>query len=164
MERDAVTSYTPGKGSHTASDIRQDGASPDGSRRPAKWYVLLVLPWLLAVLLSVSSSRTHDAVAARQRTVRGTITGHEPSNHDRYAYAFTLNGKPYHGWEIPQRHAFQIGQTVTVYYDPRNPSTSALTDFADQSADDLGPVPLLVAGLIAIGVFLMDQWRRRGLA
>lgn len=131
------------------------------ARRPSLWYALICVPWILGVVLSLNSSRTHDKIAARQQTTAGRITAHEPSNHDRYGYAFSVGGKDYSGWEIPQRSALQIGQTVTVYYDSTDPSTSALTAFGKQSADDTGPVPLLMLGSLGIVVLTIYQWRRR---
>src|SRR5580658_10285424 len=69
------------------------------------------------------------AVAKREQTVLGTSIAHEPANHNRYRYSFSVDGKPYSGWESPRKEEPHIGQQLTVYYDPADPATNALTDF-----------------------------------
>ena len=93
-------------------------------------------------------------VAQREKTTNGSITAHEPTNHNRYGYSFSVDGKPYSGWEIPRNKELHIGQQLTIFYDPIDPTKNAITDFADLEMDSLGPVPLLLFGIGAIALFI----------
>ena len=101
------------------------------------------------------------AIAARQQSTPGTITAHEPSNHDRYGYVYSLDGKAYHGWEIPQRTEYKIGEQVTVYYDPTDPTRGSLAGFEELSLREFGPVPFLLLGTAVI-VFIFYKRRKLG--
>jgi hypothetical protein len=63
-------------------------------------------------------------------------------------------------WEIPHRDEWKLGERVVVYYDPKEPSTSSLIDFADRADDDIGPMPLLFAGIVGFIGFIFYQRRR----
>ena len=88
------------------------------------------------------------------------ITTHEPANHDSYGYVFTVDNKSYTGSQSPKANELAIGKKITVYYDPQNPRKNALTDFRDLSADDLGPVPLLLLGIGAVALFIRHRRRK----
>lgn len=119
-------------------------------RRPSWWNLLIVLPWVLGAVLAIHTWAVDRAVAEREQTVVGTITAHEPANHNRYGYSFSVHGRPYSGWESPRKEEPHIGQRVTVFYDPNNPATSALTDFKDLKVESLGPLPLILLGVGAV--------------
>jgi hypothetical protein len=97
--------------------------------------------------------------AQREKITNGTITAHEPANHNRYGYSFSVNGKSYSGWESPRKEEPHVGQQVTVFYDPIDPTKNALTDFTDLETDSLGPVPILLFGIGAVALFI--RYRRR---
>jgi len=99
-------------------------------------------------------------VAKRERTVLGTITAHQPANHNRYGYTFSLNGQSYSGWETPRKEEPLIGQLVTVYYDPADPTQNALTDFAELKIESLGPLPVLLLGIGGLVFFVLQRGRR----
>jgi len=98
-------------------------------------------------------------VAQREKTTWGKITAHERDNHNRYGYTFSLGGKPFTGWETPQENELEIGQHVLVYYDPLDPRNNALTDFAELSAQNLEPVPIMLLGIGGVAFFI--AYRRR---
>jgi len=104
---------------------------------------------------------TDREVAERERTVLGTITAHEPANHNRYGYTFSLNGQSYSGWETPRKQEPLIGQLVTVYYDPTDPTQNALTDFAELKIESLGPLPVLLLGIGGLAFFIRHRRRSR---
>jgi uncharacterized protein DUF3592 len=109
--------------------------------------LLIISPWVIGAAFSLHEWRTDRAIALRQLTTFGTILTHEPANHDRYGYAFSVNGKSYRGWHTPYgSDQAVIGQGVTVYYDPLNPNSSALVDYGVLARRRLGPVPLELAG------------------
>jgi Protein of unknown function (DUF3592) len=103
------------------------------------------------------------AVAARQQTTSGTIVAHEPSNHDRYGYTFSVNQKTYSGWQVPYNDVqFTVGQVVTVHYDPLDPTNSALVGFSEFDGVE-GPVLLLFAAIpfVALIEFLRRRAKRK---
>lgn len=126
---------------------------------PSWWNLLVVLPWTLGVVLAIHECTTDRMVAPREKTAGGRIIAHEPANHNRYGYSFSVNGKPYSGWESPGKDKSRIGQSVTVFYDPLDPTRNALTDFADLEINSLGPVPLLLFGIGTVALFI--RYRRR---
>jgi hypothetical protein len=123
------------------------------------WNLLVVLPWAFGLILSIHDWKINREIAQREQVTRGTITTHEPSNHNRYGYVFSVGGKSYTGWESPRRNEFEISKEVRVYFDPNDPAKNALTEFNDRSIQSLGPVPLLMIGIG--GVALVILLRRR---
>jgi hypothetical protein len=93
---------------------------------PSWWNLLVTLPWSVGLVLLVDSGISDRMIAKRQRTTQGSITAHEPANHNRYGYVFSVNGKSYTGWESPRKDELQIGKQVLVYYDPSDPAKNAL--------------------------------------
>jgi hypothetical protein len=126
---------------------------------PSWWNLLIVLPWGLGVALAIHEWSVDRTVAKREKITNGTITGHEPANHNRYGYSFSVNGKSYSGWESPRKEEPHIGQQVTVFYDPVDPTKNALTDFAELETNSLGPVSMLLLGMGAVALFI--RYRRR---
>ena len=131
---------------------------------PSRWAYLLLAPWLIGVVFMIYQWRHFDDVAARQRNVEGTIVAHEPQNHDRYGYAFGVSGKPYRGWDSPVSRSLALGERVQVFYDPADPETNALTEFAERSRNAFGPVPLVVFASIGLfgAIFIVRRQARLG--
>jgi hypothetical protein len=102
----------------------------------------------------------------RQQMTIGTITGHEASNHNQYRYTFTFSGKQYNGLSQSPTDTTEIGERMTVYFDPRNPDTNSLEDFSAASKREGNPLPILfigVAGVAGLIVFSKARNRRRTL-
>ena len=97
-------------------------------------------------------------VASREQSTTGTVVSHEPRNHNRYGYKFQVSGQDYAGSETPLKAEPKIGQSVTVYFDPMNPTENALTDFAELGdrlfASGIGV--LIFSGLFVGLVLLFD--------
>jgi hypothetical protein len=127
---------------------------------PSWWNLLVVLPWVLGLAFLIQEARTESQIAGRQQTTSGMVTAHEPSNHNRYGYRFQVNGKTYDGWQSPGNDELAIGKQVIVFYDPQNPTRSALTDFHDLSISSLGPVPMLLFGIGGVALFILNKRRR----
>ncbi len=138
-----------------------DSRIRDAERRwtnPSWWNLLVALPWVLGVIFLLHDWKADRAIATRQRTTQGVITSHEPANHNRYRYTFSVEGKTFGGWESPKKEELEIGKQVVVYYDPRNPNKNALTDFGELGLSSLGPVPTMLFG---VGVLVWYIGRRR---
>jgi Protein of unknown function (DUF3592) len=128
---------------------------------PSWLNLLIVLPCTLGVVLAIHEWVVDRTVAQREKTTDGRITAHEPANHNRYGYSFSVSGESYSGWESPRKEEPHIGQQVTVFYDPADPTKNALTDFAELETDSLGPVPMLLFGIGSVALFIRYR-RRRG--
>lgn len=114
--------------------------------RPLSWWNLAALtPFLLLAILSIHSAWNDARIAKRQQTTIGTIDGHDPPNHDRYSYRFSVNGHQFTGWAYPSKRDFFVGQQIVVYYDPTQPSENSAYDFTDVSP----------GGVVFIGFLLM---------
>jgi hypothetical protein len=99
-------------------------------------------------------------IATREQTTQGVITAHEPENHNRFGYLFTVNGKSFTGWESPGKDGLEIGRAILVYYDPVNPNKNALTEFGDRGLNSLGPVPILLFGIGAVAWYITARRRK----
>ena len=125
---------------------------------PPWWYAFVTLPWLLGVAVWGVQARKDSVRASRQRTTAGVITAHDPGNHNSYEYTYSVGGRTFRAWEIPHSVEWRIGEQVLVYYDPREPGASSLVDFGERSAEDAGPIPLLLVGIG--GILAYVGWQR----
>ena len=127
---------------------------------PSWWNLLVVLPWAIGAIVFVQEWKVDRDIALREQTAQGLITTYEPSNHNRYGYVFTVNGKNFTGWESPKNEELGIGKRVVVYYDPRNPNKNALTEFRDLGMTVLGPLPSMLFGIGAVAWYIGRRRRR----
>jgi hypothetical protein len=95
---------------------------------PSWWHLLVVLPWTIGVIFFIYQWNVYQDIAVREETTHGVINAHEPENHNRYGYVFSVNGKSFSGWESPVKEGLEISKQVLVYYDPIDPNKNALTD------------------------------------
>ena len=125
------------------------------------WRMLIIAALLIIGVTFFTYGWYADRVVARrEQTTSGTIVAHEPSNHDRYGYTFSVNNQTYSGWQVPyDRDQFAVGQVVTVHYDPLNPSNSALVEYHELSYRALAPVPLLIAIILFLVLFMFERRR-----
>ena len=134
------------------------------ARRPVRlswWTMLVVSPMIIGIVFGIYMARGNWAIAKRQQTAYGTISAHQPSNHDRYQYTFLADGRPYTGSETRAKNELELGQRVLVYYDPANPAQNALTDFAVFGDRNLIPIPLFLisAAVMAMVIALTRRFR-----
>ena len=128
--------------------------------RPPWRMLIIIAPFMIGTVFFLYGWYSDRVVARRQQTTSGTIVVHEPANHDRYGYTFNVNQKTYSGWQMPyDDKQFTVGQVVTVHYDPLDPNNSALVDYNELSFRALSPVPLLVAGMLFVAVFIFVRRR-----
>jgi len=135
-------------------------------RHPSWWNLLIFVPWALGSGWLIHESAVDRAVAGREKTARGTIAAHEPANHNRYGYAFSVNGKTYRGWDGSEKQAPRMGKQVLVYYDPHDPATNALTSFAELEGQCIGPVLFMFLGVVGVAIFIAhrrrENWPKKG--
>jgi hypothetical protein len=108
----------------------------------------------MGMSLLINQWRVDRDIAARERTVQGVINAHEPANHNRYGYVFSVRGKSFSGWQSPGKEGLEIGKQVLVYYDPIDPDKNARTEFQDLGTNALGPVPLMLFGIGAVAWYI----------
>lgn len=125
---------------------------------PSWWNLLIALPWIIGLVVLISSSVSGQAIASREQTTYGIIRNHEPENHNRFGYQFFVNGKSFTGWQIPMGE-FTIGQRVLVYYDPLDPTKSSLDSFAGAIDRSLGPAFFCAVGATAVVVIIFVRRR-----
>jgi hypothetical protein len=130
---------------------------------PPSWRNLFItLPWAIGLVFFLYSSASDHRVAGREQIAYGTIRTHEPANHNRFGYAFSVGGKSYTGWQIPISE-YSIGQPVRVYYDPIDPTKSSLNSFSESSDRILGPSLFCAFGIVAVVlvIYLMRRDHER---
>jgi hypothetical protein len=140
-----------------------DRGMRDAERRwanPSWWNLLVVLPWTLGMVLFIHDWKVDKQIAGREQTTQGVIITHEPANHNRYGYMFSVNGKTFNGWESPKKEELAIGKQVVVYFDPRDPNKNALTDFGELGLSSLDPLPFMLFGIGLLVWYIVSQRRR----
>lgn len=114
----------------------------------------------LSALRSLRLERRADS--KRQQTAIGIIVGHDPPNHDRYSYRFSINGRQFGGWAYPgDRCDFFIGERIVVYYDPIVPSENSAYDFSLVSPGGVVFIGSLLLASVFLPFFIYFQRRRR---
>ena len=134
---------------------------------------LLSLLLLLLGAWEIYAAKIDLGLTASERTTRGTVKfdPQRRNNSDtlfntltlRCDFYFEVDGSPYAGHEIcpkqmtasskssPMDYLGGPVQSVTVYYDPSNPSTNTMMDFATKSKWDSTKAKLfIVAGLLLL--------------
>jgi hypothetical protein len=124
--------------------------------------VFLALPWTFGALMMIYDWKIDRDIARHQETTYGVITAHEPANHNLYGYIFSVNGKTFTGWQSPKEDELAIGKQVTVYYDRRDPTRNALTDFRELATLSIGPLMFFayVSWIAALIWYFLTRRRR----
>jgi len=122
------------------------GTDPKGRRRfPA--FVPWVAAWLtLVVLVLVLTAQANVAsgFAANAQSVSGTVVAKEPTNHATVRATYDVAGVAYVvadsfiGPPNPSFEAVQVGDQVTVYYDPAAPATAVLSEPRKRASNEIG--------------------------
>jgi hypothetical protein len=130
--------------------------------RPTSWWNLAALaPVLLLLVLSVVSWWSDAQIAKRQQTAMGTIDGHDPPNHNRYSYKFSVNGREFTGWASPGNRDLFVGQQIVVYYDPIRPSENSAYDFSVVNPGGVVFIGFLLLTCVLFPFFIYFQRRSR---
>lgn len=127
---------------------------------PTWWNALVVLPWAIGSILFIYEWKVDRDIATREQTMQGVITTHEPANHNRYGYVFSVDGTTFTGWESPGKAELEIGKRVLVYYDPLDPNKNSLTEFCDLGMITLGTVPTMLFGIGAVVWYIRARRRK----
>jgi hypothetical protein len=126
---------------------------------PSWWNLLVVLPWTIGAIFFIYQWKVDRDIAMREQTTQGVVTAHEPANHNRFGYTFSVNGRGFTGRESPRKDNLYVGKQVLVYYDPLDPNKNALTEFRELGLETLGPVPMIFFGIGAVVWFIKTRRR-----
>ena len=127
---------------------------------PTWWNMLVTLPLVIGSIFQIYWAASYRHVASRERNTQGVVTAHETSNHNQFRYVFPVDGQNYFGLDGARGADPKIGDHVIVHYDPKNPSTNALTDFTTLSSESLGPVPAMFILIGVIAWFIAHRRRQ----
>jgi hypothetical protein len=131
-------------------------SSKDG--RKSWWAFFSVL--LFSTVFSGYHAVVENDSARRQKTSLGTIGQCEVRGrgNDNYCdYTFTVGDDQYTAVN-KAASGLGFGQTVTVYYDSRDPRVSALEDFSGQSRGDMRIA--CISGFVFVVVIAFVPWDR----
>ena len=134
--------------------------SPRSQKDWQSWWALLItLPWVIGLLLLVSDGRNKADIASREATAIGTITEHNPSNHNECRYRFTVRGRLFEGGSSCRTENVVLGSTTTVYFDAANPTINSLEEYDESGRNSLGPCGLIIAGILSfVGAIAYQKW------
>lgn len=130
-----------------------------GSPTQKSWWPFLSFVLFGIALFGYRAAVHHDSTSVQQ-TSSGTVTECEirGRGHDNYChYTFAVDDQQYVSVSRAEPDVV-LGQTVTVYYDRRDPSISALEDFSEQTRKDLRFVYSLLFVLVVTVAFVL--WDR----
>ena len=130
-----------------------------GSPTQKSWWPFLSLVLLGIVFFGYSAAVHHDSMTVQQTSL-GTIIQCEirGRGHDNYCqYTFSVGDQQYMGVSKAESDV-GFGQTVTVFFDSRDPSVSALEEFSEQTREDLRFVYILLVVLVVSIAFVL--WDR----
>lgn len=152
--------HAPGEDSsrHKTVSIlhRLSGSSRNGGR---SWWPFILWSLFFVVFLSYRAAIERD-YASREKTSFGTIGQCEDrgrGNENYCDYTFSAGDEEY--TEASKAEAgVGFGQTVTVYYDGRDPRVSSLEDFSERSRYDLRFACIL--GFVLPAVIAIVLWGR----
>jgi hypothetical protein len=122
---------------------------------PSWWNLMAALPLVLFSAFQLQQCFRYQKIAKRQTTAFGTVNAHEPANHNRYGYIFVVGEKQYSGWGHPAEP--RMGQPVTVYYDPQDPSENALNTYDDACGGLAMPIAFPIVILLVMVAFIARQ-------
>lgn len=131
------------------------------AKRPPSWWNLLVgLPVACALAFFLCSAISDWDTARREEKVPGTIIAHDPPHRSGYFYAFSVGGKRFEASSTPSRGKYTLGEAVTVYFDPLDPTRNSLIGFRDSAKGSFILAAWLSFFPIALWVAILALRRR----
>ena len=122
-------------------------------KNPSWTNLLITLPWGIGVLAAFFGWSADHTIAKREGTAIGVITAHKASRSDRYSYTFSVKGEKLEGSSgADDRH--NIGDQVTVFYDPTDLNKNDLRDYKDLAVRNFALVPFALTGIAGISWYI----------
>lgn len=118
-------------------------------------YLVFLIPVVMAAFFLINSAQDAGEVANREQTTNGTLVAHQAWNHNRWEYRFQVDAHTYTGLDRLRSGTPKVGEPVTIFFDPLDPTTNALTSFKERRISLFGPaVAILLVGVGAALVVL----------
>ena len=126
-------------------------------------YLLVSLPGLAAAGFLLFEAQKDREIASREQTTLGKIISHEPAGRNRFTYHFAVEGREFTGSYVASLAQPEVGEFVSVYYDPHNPAANSLVSFSRASKrESFYAIGLLVVTLIVtMAALLLGAWLGR---
>ena len=112
--------------------------------------LVLTIPFVSLLTITVYEGHKEAVVAVREQKAEGVVTGCDPSNHDWCHYKFSFRERTFEGFGGWVGEKPSTGQHVTVFFDPADPDTSSLEDYASEDRRERGIAPLWWAGVLTV--------------
>jgi len=128
--------------------------------------LLVICPCLLCLsLVFLFKSRQDALIAPRERSVVGIVTGQTADGKgSRTDYSFSYDGRTYYEHESKDS-TLTVGQSLTVYFDSNDPSTSSLIEYHKLSNEDQRRmfcfIYLSVGVVIVLTILHVFMWNRK---
>ena len=136
--------------------------APRSSNDWRSWHsLILTLPFVIALIFTMTEAHKDAAVALREQRADGLITVCEPSNHNQCRYRFGYLGRTLEGMSGSVGDRPSVGQHVTVYFDPQDPDTSSLEDYTSADRRERGFAPICMLGICTIVLVIAVMKLRR---
>lgn len=132
------------------------------SQPPSWWNLMVLWPIPFVLMFCVYTLQADFEIAKRQRTTVATINLHDPPNHDRYGYVFSIAGHNFTGWAYPNdKRGFTVGERIVVYYDPTNPEKKSTSDFHSVGLGVVLWIGFCLLALVAVPLSIYFQRRAK---
>jgi hypothetical protein len=128
--------------------------------------LLVICPCLLCLsLVFLFKSRQDALITPRERSVVGIVTGQTADGKgSRTDYSFSYDGRTYYEHESKDS-TLTVGQSLTVYFDSNDPSTSSLIEYHKLSNEDQRRmfcfIYLFVGVVIVLTILHVFMWNRK---
>jgi len=128
--------------------------------RVSWWTYIIVLPWLAGVFVTAQIGLRSADIYKRELRATGRITAYEVRNHNQHRYEFTVDGEEFAGLDGAGEPKPAVGDSVEVFYDPRNPNENALASFELDAVRNFGAAFGIFA-LTCVAIFWLEYARRK---
>jgi hypothetical protein len=119
-------------------------------------HLVVLVPFVFGAFFLMNSAQEASEIARRQQVATGVLVAHKMSNHDRWEFRFQVEARGYSGLDRVRGGTPRIGEAVTIYYDPRDPTTNSLITFEERSNGFRGPaLAILLLSAFLAGVVLL---------
>jgi hypothetical protein len=135
---------------------------PRSSNNWLSWRsLILAFPFVSLLTITICDGHKEAAVAIREQKAEGVVTGCDPSNHDWCHYKFSFRERTFEGFGGWLGERPSTGQHVTVFFDPEDPETSSLEDYASPDRQERAIAPQVMFGVLTVVVIVVSLYLRR---
>src|ERR1700741_4527426 len=119
--------------------------------------LVLTIPFVALLTINVYDGHKDAVVAVREQKAEGVVTGGDTSNNDWCPYKFSFQARTFEGFGGWVGEKPSTGQHVTVFFDPTDPETSSLEDYASGGRRERGIAPLCLAVVLTVVLIVVSS-------